>query len=179
MPPRFSGMKTPLLYSTLTAVALSLGSMQAAEEKTIGEKTGQVIDKTVEKSKELGRKTVEKTKEAGRAVAEGTKKATAAAKDAVTSDSDARKVDVTLSEHKIDMPMQLASGKTAFVVRNAGKYEHSFEIAGEGLDKKFLLAVDPNETKTLDVDLKPGTYKVRCPVKGHEAKGMEASLTVK
>lgn len=176
---RYSDMKTSILYSTLTAVVLSLGSLHAAEEKTIGEKTGEVIDKTVDKSKELGRKAVEKTKEAGRAVAEKTREATAAAKEAVASESDARKVEVTLSEHKIDMPMQLAPGKTAFVVRNAGTAQHSFEIEGNGLDKKFMLAVGPAESKTLDVELKPGTYKVRCPMKGHEAKGMEAMLTVK
>lgn len=173
------GMKTPILYSTLIATALSFTSLQAVEDKTVGQKTGEVIDKTVEKSKELGRAAVDKTKEAGRAVVDGTKKATAAAKDAVTPDSDVRKVEVTLSEHKIDMPPQVPSGKTAFVVRNAGKHEHSFEIEGQGLDKKVILAVDPDQTKTLDVDLKPGTYKVRCPMKGHEAKGMEASLTVK
>lgn len=172
-------MKTPILYSTVAAVALSLTSLQAAEEKTIGEKTGQVIDKTVEKSKELGRAAVEKTKEAGQIVTDGAKKATAAAKDAVSPDADARQVPVTLSEHKIDMPTQIAPGKTAFVVRNAGKHEHSFEIEGAGLDKKFILAVDPNQTKTLHAELAPGTYKVRCPMKGHEAKGMEAMLTVK
>lgn len=158
---------------------LSLGDLQAAEDKTIGQKTGEVIDKTVEKSKELGKKTAEKTKEAGHAVADGARKATAAVKDAVTPDADARKVDVTLSEHKIDMPMQLDAGKTAFVVRNAGKQEHSFEIEGQGLDKKFFASVDPDSTKTLHVDLKPGTYQVRCPIKDHDAKGMDLKLTVK
>jgi len=172
-------MKTSILYSALIAAALPLGTLQAADDKTIGEKTGEVIDKTVDKTKELTQKAVEKTKEAGRAVVAETKKATEAVKDAVNPEADARKVDVTLSEHKIDMPMQIAAGKTAFVVRNVGKAEHNFEIAGEGLEKKFLASVDPDQTKTLNVDLKPGTYIVRCPMKGHEAKGMEMNLVVK
>jgi uncharacterized cupredoxin-like copper-binding protein len=42
-----------------------------------------------------------------------------------------------------------------------------------------MATVDPNETKVLHVDLKPGTYKVYCPVKDHEAEGMKLNLTVK
>jgi uncharacterized cupredoxin-like copper-binding protein len=171
-------MKTSILYSALLAAVLPLGAVQAADDhKTVGEKTGEVIDKTVDKTKEVTRKAVEKTKEAGQAVVAETKKAATAAKDAVTPDG--RRVDVTLSEHRIDMPGEIPAGQTSFQVRNAGKAEHSFEIIGEGIDKKFLLSVDPNDTKTLNVDLKPGAYKVRCPMKGHEAKGMETSLLVK
>ncbi len=172
-----ANMKTSILYSTVIAAGLSFGQLQAAEDKTFGEKTGEAIDKAADKTKEAGRKAVDLTKEAGRAVADGAKKATETVKDAVTTD--ARKVEVTLSEHKIDMPMEIAAGNTAFVVRNTGKNEHNFEIEGQGLDKKFFASVDPNQTKTLNVDLKPGTYKVRCPMKGHEAKGMEMNLTVK
>lgn len=137
-------------------------------DKTLGEKTAE----TLEKAKE-------KTKDAGRAVAETTKKAADAVVDAVTPDKDARKVEVKLTEHQIDMPKQLGTGKTAFVVRNAGKEKHNFEIVGEGIEKKFFAAVSPDETKVLHVDLKPGTYKVYCPVKDHEGDGMKLSLTVK
>jgi uncharacterized cupredoxin-like copper-binding protein len=77
------------------------------------------------------------------------------------------------------MPKQIESGKTAFVVRNAGKEKHNFELTGEGIDKKFLATVDPNETKVLHVDLKPGAYKIICPVKDHEEEGMKLNLTVK
>jgi uncharacterized cupredoxin-like copper-binding protein len=86
---------------------------------------------------------------------------------------------VKLTEYHIDMPKKLAAGKTAFVVRNAGKEKHNFEIEGEGMEKKFLATLDPEQTKVLQVELKAGTYKVYCPVKGHEGKGMKLSLAVK
>jgi uncharacterized cupredoxin-like copper-binding protein len=34
-------------------------------------------------------------------------------------------------------------------------------------------------TKTLSVELKPGTYKYFCTVPGHRMAGMEGTLTVK
>src|SRR4030095_16063352 len=99
--------------------------------------------------------------------------------DAVTPDKEARKVDVTLTEHKINMPKSISAGKTAFVVTNNGKDKHNFEIEGQGLDKKFMLNIAPNDTKTLHVELKPGTYKVICPVGDHAQEGMTLNLTVK
>jgi uncharacterized cupredoxin-like copper-binding protein len=165
---RFGVMKTTLLFAVLLAAAIPVATAQEKKAgKTLGEKTSEVLEKAGEK-----------TKEAGKAVADSTKKAAEAVKDAVTPDN-ARKVEVRLSEHKIEMPKQLDSGKTAFVVTNGGAMKHNFEIAGEGLDKKFLMDVGPNETKTLHVDLKPGTYKVTCPVGDHKEHGMKLDLTVK
>src|SRR5678816_1085816 len=93
--------------------------------------------------------------------------------DAVTPDKDAHRVEVTLNEHRIDMPKSLGSGKTAFVVRNSGKEKHNFEIEGQGIDKKFMTSLSPDESKVLHVDLAPGNYKVICPVKDHEEEGMK------
>ena len=44
-----------------------------------------------------------------------------------------------------------------------------------------MIAVAPNDTKILNVDLKPGDYKVFVPVPGRneEAKDHELSLKVK
>jgi uncharacterized cupredoxin-like copper-binding protein len=162
-------MKTSLLFAVLLAAAVpAVTAQEKKADKTLGEKTSEVLEKAGEK-----------TKDAGKAVVDSTKKAADAVKDAVTPDKDARKVDVRLIEHKIEMPMQLESGKTAFVVTNGGSKKHNFEIAGQGLDKKFLMDVGPNETKTLHVDLKPGAYKVSCPVGDHEAHGMKLDITVK
>ena len=68
--------------------------------------------------------------------------------------------------------------KTAFIVYNAGKKAHSFEVNGNGIDKKFITSVDPGKTKVLHVVLKSGSYKVYCPLDGHEKKGMAQTLTV-
>jgi len=98
-----------------------------------------------------------------------------AVKDAVTPDADAKRVDVTLADKRVEAPKQLAAGKTAFVVRNSGSMKQNFQIRGEGLDKKFMADVDPNESKTLHVDLKPGTYKVHIP----DSNGPESTIMVK
>jgi uncharacterized cupredoxin-like copper-binding protein len=164
-------MKTSLFYSALLAAALSTGvALGDDNNKSLGEKTSE----TLEKAKD-------KTVEAGRAIAEDTKKAATTVKDAITGETDARKVEVTLTERHIEIASEIPSGKTAFIVRNNGNERQNFKIEGQGLDKEFMIAVAPNDTKTLNVDLKPGDYKVFVPASGHkeEAKGNELTLKVK
>ncbi|QIF02363.1 cupredoxin domain-containing protein [Roseimicrobium sp. ORNL1] len=161
-------MKTSLLFAVLLAAAVpAVTAQEAKSEKTLGQKTADALEKAGEK-----------TKEAGKALMDSTKKTAEAVKDAVTP-ADARRVEVRLIDHKIEMPQQLAAGKTAFIVTNGGSAKHNFEIEGQGMEKKFLTDVGPNETKTLHVDLKPGSYKVYCPVGDHEEHGMKMDLTVK
>jgi uncharacterized cupredoxin-like copper-binding protein len=123
--------------------------------------------------------TAETAKNVGHSVAKGTKKAVNTVIDALTPDPDARQVDVTLSQNKIDMPTSLKPGKTAFIVKNAGKQEHNFEIKGDGTDQKFITDLTPKQTKVLHVRLKRGTYTVYCPVGDNQKKGMETSFTVR
>lgn len=156
-------MKTKLFYSTLLAAALSATAF-GVDDRTIGEKTSDTL-----------KKAGEKTKEAGRAVVNETKKAVDVVKDAVTPDSDAKRVDVTLADKRVELPKQIAAGKTAFVVKNSGSMKQNFQIRGEGVDKHFMTDVDPNESKTLNIDLKPGTYKVHIP----DSNGPETTLQVK
>lgn len=158
-------MKTKLFVSLLLAVSLSLAR---AEDKTLGEKTRETLDKAAQE-----------TKEAGRAVLDTTKEAATAVVDAITPDSDARRVNVKLTEHNIAMPQELESGKTAFIVHNAGSEKHNFEIEGQKVEKKFIASLAPDETKVLHIDLKPGNYKVYCPVGDHEKHGMKLDITVK
>jgi len=136
-------------------------------------------DKSTDKS--LGEKTTESIQKAGKTIADDTKKAATTVKNAVTGESDARKVDVTLNERRVEMTREIPAGKTAFVVRNNGKERQNFKIEGQGLEKEFMIAVAPNDTKTLNVDLKAGDYKAFIPMPGkkEEAKGAEVSLKVK
>ncbi|EDY22332.1 hypothetical protein CfE428DRAFT_0457 [Chthoniobacter flavus Ellin428] len=161
-------MNTRLFYSALLAAALSAGIAQGDDQKTSDQKS-------------LGEKTSDTLKKTGKTIMDDTKKVGTTLKDAVTPNSDARKVDVTLTERHIEMPRELPAGKTGFVVKNDGKESQGFRIEGNGLDKEFMIAVSPNESKTLDVDLKPGTYKVFIPMPGKnsEPKGHEVSLRVK
>lgn len=121
---------------------------------------------------------VDTAKNVGHAAVRHTKDAVDTAADALTPEPDARRVDVSMTEYKFDMPTELKAGKTAFVVKNAGKRKHNFEIKGAGIDRKFQKNLAPNETRVLHVVLERGTYEVTCPVDFHPQKGMKLNVTV-
>jgi archaellum component FlaG (FlaF/FlaG flagellin family) len=123
--------------------------------------------------------TVRGTEQAARTVAHGVKRAADTVEDAVTPDSDARRVDVTVTDDRIDMPTQLRPGKTAFVVKNAGKTAQNFEVEGGSVDRKFVTPPNPGQTKVLHVTLKRGTYKVYSPEKEGDKPTPKATLRVR
>jgi len=78
-------------------------------------------------------------------------------------------------------PPELTAGKQAFTVTNSGSTSHDLVIldstgAEVGRTPVFTSADGP---KTLDADLKAGTYKFVCDLPGHEARGMKIDVTVK
>jgi uncharacterized cupredoxin-like copper-binding protein len=88
-------------------------------------------------------------------------------------------VEVKLTEYKIEMPPLIGTGATTFNVTNTGHETHGFEIEGNGIEKVLKPRLRKGESGSLQVDLKPGTYKVSCPVIGHKWHGMSLDLTVK
>jgi hypothetical protein len=86
-------------------------------------------------------------------------------------------VQVELVGHDIEMPDSLYAGLVTFEVTNGGDTVHGFEVAGPGMDEE-IEGIPPGETRTLQVDLQPGTYRVYCPVADHGQKGMELPLKV-
>jgi uncharacterized cupredoxin-like copper-binding protein len=86
--------------------------------------------------------------------------------------------EVHLIEYAIHMPDTLPAGRVAFNVENGGKETHAFEIEGNGIEQKTNELTRGN-TASLEVDLKPGTYTIYCPVAGHAEKGMKKTVTVK
>ena len=86
--------------------------------------------------------------------------------------------EVHLIEYAIHMPDTMAPGRVAFNVENGGKEKHAFEIEGNGIEEKTDELTGGN-TASLEVELRPGTYTVYCPVKGHAEKGMKKTLVVK
>jgi uncharacterized cupredoxin-like copper-binding protein len=88
-------------------------------------------------------------------------------------------VEVKLTEYKIEMPASVSAGATTFKVTNTGKDTHGFEIEGNGIEQALKPRLKKGESGSLQVDLKPGTYKVYCPVLGHKRRGMSLDLTVK
>ena len=98
---------------------------------------------------------------------------------AAVPDSAKGSVEVKLTEYKIEMPASVNAGATTFTVTNTGKETHGFEVEGNGIEKALKPRLKKGESGSLQVDLKPGTYKVYCPVLGHKGRGMSLDLTVK
>jgi uncharacterized cupredoxin-like copper-binding protein len=71
-----------------------------------------------------------------------------------------------------------AVGPTRFVVKNTGKIAHAFAIAGPGVKTKKTKTIQPGASATLLVTLKSGAYSVWCPMPGHAALGMKATVNV-
>lgn len=98
---------------------------------------------------------------------------------AAVPDSAKGSVEVKLTEYKIEMPASVSAGATTFKVTNTGKETHGFEIEGNGIEKALKPTLKKGGSGSLQVDLKPGTYKVYCPVDAHKMRGMSLDLTVK
>src|ERR1043166_6075623 len=122
------------------------------------------------------KETVDTATNVGHAAVRHAQEAVETAPKALVPEPDARRVDVTMTEYKFDMPTELKAGKTAFVVKNAGRKKHNFQIKGRGVDRKFQNNLAPGETRVLDVVLEPGTYEVSCPVDFHPQRGMKMTV---
>src|SRR4030095_2343838 len=73
-------------------------------------------------------------------------------------------VQVKLDEYRIHMPTTIPAGHTVFQISNTGSHEHNIRIAGDGVNAALPKNLEPGQSEDLTVDLKPGKYKVDCPV---------------
>ena len=169
-PMRIMSMNITLPFRIVAAAtfALAVAPLQA-QEKSVSQTTSEVWDKTKETTKDVSRAVAKTTRETVNRVEAAVRE----------PDADARKVDVKVNDKGLQMPNSLKAGKTAFVVTNTGKAAHDFEIEGSGLEKSFWFALATNQTKTMQVDLKPGTYEAACGVAAHAGKEQKVRLTVK
>src|SRR5437588_12240846 len=133
----------------------------------------------VDTARDVAHSTAQGAKNAAKTVAHGAKRAADTVADALTPDTDARRVDVTVTDNRIDMPTRLRPGKTAFVVKNAGKNAQNFEVEGQSVDRKFVAAPNPGETKVLHVNLKRGTYTAYSPGKDNNKRTGEVTVNVR
>lgn len=69
-------------------------------------------------------------------------------------------VEIKLTGSEIMMPGSITTAQKTLTVINNGSEIQTFKIEGTGLDQKLEASLKPGETKTLQVRLKPGTYKV-------------------
>jgi plastocyanin len=64
-------------------------------------------------------------------------------------------------------------GRVEFVIKDAGKTSHNFEIAGH-----TSKTIQPGTTTTMYVRLKAGRYPYKCAVDSHANLGMKGTLRV-
>jgi uncharacterized cupredoxin-like copper-binding protein len=151
-----------ILLPIIVSAAMSFGVVHAQETAT--EKAKDAVEDTGEAAKDAAKKTAKTVKKAV---------------NSATSEVSGHRVNVTMTEYHFEMPATAKAGKTTFVIKNAGRKEHAFEIKGEGIDQKLSPNPKPGQTETLVVDLKPGTYTINCPLPFHTMRGMKTTLTVK
>ena len=92
--------------------------------------------------------------------------------------SGSQTVTVIETEFKLDMPSSVQAGMVTFNVINKGTIPHSLEVQGQGIDQKLPSTLQPGQSGKMQVNLKPGTYMVICPVDDHSGVGMMMNLTV-
>ena len=71
--------------------------------------------------------------------------------------------------------ISVVPGQHVITVHNAGELRHTFSINSLGQE----VTINPGQTKTLTVDVEPGTYRYVCRVLDHEGLGMHGVLRVK
>ena len=87
-------------------------------------------------------------------------------------------VNVTEREFSIKLSARKAPvGLVRFVIRNSGKYPHALSVKEGGTTKRTPL-IKPGKTASLILTLKKGAVSLWCPVPGHAARGMKATLAV-
>jgi uncharacterized cupredoxin-like copper-binding protein len=101
----------------------------------------------------------------------------------------------TLKEYTVTpRPSQVAAGRVAFKVHNAGGINHEFVVLRTTKKASQLLKgneadeagnvgeigdIPPGQTKTLSLNLKAGHYALICNLAGHYKAGQHADLTVR
>ncbi len=70
------------------------------------------------------------------------------------------------------------AGTITFHLVNEGRYTHDFRVEGEGVDEKAP-KVGQGRERDWKIDLKPGTYRISCPISNHNKRGMTGTLVVK
>jgi plastocyanin len=87
-------------------------------------------------------------------------------------------VNVTLTEHAIEIPDSAPAGEVSFQIRNDGDIDHRFAIEGNGFEDATREGIAPGATETWTIELEPGTYTVWCPIGDHRELGMEAQIEI-
>lgn len=74
--------------------------------------------------------------------------------------------------------LEAQAGKVSIAMTNRSTVTHDVSVEGRGVDEHGKV-VKGGGTSTVSAELKPGRYTFYCSVAGHQAAGMEGTLTVK
>jgi plastocyanin len=90
-------------------------------------------------------------------------------------DASADQIDVTTKEMRFSpSTLRVDEGRHTFTVRNSGNLTHTFSLNALGRE----VTVRPDKTRTMSIDLEPGTYRYVCRILDHEGLGMHGVLRV-
>lgn len=89
-------------------------------------------------------------------------------------------VEIVLREFAFEpRPLKVKTGTVRFLLMNRGTVEHDFAIlAVKEHNEHGKHLVKPGETKTVEIELPPGTYEAVCTIPGHREAGMVVSIEV-
>jgi uncharacterized cupredoxin-like copper-binding protein len=71
------------------------------------------------------------------------------------------------------------AGPVKIVLRNEGDLAHNIHLERDGEDVGGTPSFAPGGSKSVRLDLRPGTYELVCTVGDHAQLGMKGKLTVK
>jgi plastocyanin len=86
---------------------------------------------------------------------------------------------VMLTEGSIAVREQtIPPGPAILTVENRGKEVHNLFIEGEGISRAAGDTIAEGSSSTVDVQFKPGTYTLYCPVLNHREQGEQTTVTI-
>lgn len=87
----------------------------------------------------------------------------------------ANSIDVTAKEmHFSPSTLRTHAGQHTITVHNGGTLTHTFSINELGRE----ITIHPGKTRSLAINLKPGSYRYVCRILDHEGLGMHGVLRV-
>jgi len=86
---------------------------------------------------------------------------------------------VLLNDNSIAVREQaIPPGPAVLTVQNGGKEVHNLFIEGAGLDRAAGDTIAQGASATVEVNFKPGTYTLYCPIANHRQNGEQVTVTI-
>lgn len=86
---------------------------------------------------------------------------------------------VMLNENSIAVREQsIPPGPAVLTVQNSGKEVHNLFIEGADLSRAAGDTIAAGGMATVEVNFKPGTYTLYCPIANHRENGEQATVTI-